>query len=295
MPRLSALMSTSAQMRASASGTPIPLNTSTMKASSRSKGTQAWSSVMMLPPVGGALVAARGPLPQFDLRRQRQRVGEPLGPAELRVDDPLDGHLEVLAARLHRHGAVLQHDLPGPLEQPAAVAGDAADGPHLPVERHRLAELGRELHGDAPGLRVGDVDGPADGLVQDGGGQPAVQPARIALVLLAGLEDPDQLPAVQLEEAGLEARGVLHAADQAHAADVLGRPDFARLMRDLPSAQGPQDLRGAAHPAHAGKRRPHDELVLLGASRRGGVLNEHLVVAALVGVSRRASPRRCWW
>src|SRR5450756_93686 len=98
--------------------------------------------------------AAAGSARKIDFVGRFALVGEPLA-REVAVGDALDRHLHVLAGRLHGDGAVVEHDLAHPLEQPAGVLRDAADGANLAVERHRLAEAYGELHGDSPRLRVG--------------------------------------------------------------------------------------------------------------------------------------------
>ena len=126
----------------------------------------------------------------------------------------------------------------------------------------------RELHGDAPGVGLEQQDGAADGLVEDRRAHAAVQPAGVALVLLARAEDAEELAAAgggalspspaapsvrrQLVEAGVEAERVVAAADQAHAADVLGAVDPALCPRRDDSSGGGSET----PPSYVTVRRP---------------------------------------
>src|SRR5665647_2140244 len=157
---------------------------------------------------------------------RRARVGEPLALVEVVVGDLSEGHLQVLARGLDGHRPVVEQDLPGALEQPPRVARDAADSADLAGQRQGLAVAQGEFGGDAPGPGVGDGDGAPDGLVEDRRADAAVEPAGVALVLLAQREDAEELAAggafgLQLVETGLEAERVVGAAHEAHAADVL--------------------------------------------------------------------------
>ncbi len=129
---------------------------------------------------------------ELDGLRRVAFVREPVALVEVVVGDIAEAHLEVLAARLGGDRAVAEQDLAAALEQAARVARDAPDAAQVAAERQRLAEAYRELGGDAPDPGVGDRDGAADGLVEDRGGDAAVQAAGVALVLLAQREDAEE-------------------------------------------------------------------------------------------------------
>ena len=83
-------------------------------------------------------------------------------------------------------------------------------------------------------------------------GDAAVQPAGVALVLLAGPKEAQQLAAVELVEAAVQAGRVLGPADEAHAADVLGAAHLAFQRQLLPRSRSAHHKSGTPRRARRG-------------------------------------------
>ena len=94
---------------------------------------------------------------------------------------------------------------------------DLLDHPDLPVYRDGFAQTHRKIDGYAPDIvGIRQHDGPADGLIEDGGSDPSMQPPRIPLVFRRRPEDRHQLTVLQLIETAFQAEGVFQSAHKTH-------------------------------------------------------------------------------
>jgi hypothetical protein len=165
------------------------------------------------------VLPVRGDPPRSD---RSARYDAPLLLLERGIGDALQGKAHVPARRFGGDLSVGQEDLPGALEEAPRVLGEPPEDAQLGADGDGAAEPHGELHRHAPDVvGVGDHDGPADGLVQDGRGDAAVEEPRVALMLASRCEQREEVAVVELVEARGQAARVLEAADEASSRVVL--------------------------------------------------------------------------
>ena len=109
-----------------------------------------------------------------------------------------------------------EDELPFPGEQAPVVGRNPGQAGQPLVGGHRPFEVDFQVGGDRPGFRFCEVDGPADGLVQDSCGNAPVQSAGISLVFRRRLKYRHKLTILQLVETAFQSKRIFQAADKAH-------------------------------------------------------------------------------
>jgi PII-like signaling protein len=150
------------------------------------------------------------------LRIRRHRGHSPFLLLDVEVGDFLQWQLQVLPASGRRRFTVRQQEFPGPLEHPPLFFRDPPNNAKFAIQWDRSPEPGREFNGYPPNLIFSYPDRPSDRLIQKRCRDSAMEPPRIALVLVPASEEGHELAVLQFEEPGGKSGGILQPADEAH-------------------------------------------------------------------------------